>query len=127
MVRQNGRQETRAELPFVTVGTARLPNAASEEQARILTIELTVSRPDGHIADVASTIQLPGYTALLRGLLVGLQMSQVEEAAQDLEAHLCGPLLRPTISALQKAAASANTAAFLQEAAPRPLAPGSGS
>ena len=127
MASQNGRHETCAELPFIAVGTARLPNAASEEQARILTIEITVSQPDGHIVDVASTIQLPGYIALLRGLLNGLQMNQVEEATHDLEAHLCGPLLRPTISALQKAAAaSTNVAAAAQKAAPPPTSPPSG-
>ncbi len=127
MAGQNGRQESCPELPYVVVGTARLPNAASDEQARILTIELTVSLPDGRIVDVASTIQLPGYTALLRGLLNGLQMSQVEEAAQDLEGHLCGPLLKPTISALQKAATSANAAPAVWEAAPLPTSPRSGS
>ncbi len=126
MARQNGRQEARAELPYVTVGTARLTNAASEEQTRILTIELTVSQPDGHIVDVASTIPLPGYTALLRGLLNGLQMNQVEEAAQDLEGHLCGPLLKPTIAALQKAAAASTTATAAQEAHPLPVSPRSG-
>ena len=98
------------ELPYVAVGTARLPAAASDEQTRILTIELTVSLPDGRIVGVASTIPLPGYIALLRGLLSGLKMNQVEAAAQDLEGHLYGPLLRPTIAALQKAAAATTTA-----------------
>ncbi len=124
MAGQNGRQRAYTELPYVTVGTARLPNAASDEQARILTIELTVSLPDGHIVDVASTISLPGYTALLRSLLNGLQINQVEEAAQDLEGHLCGPLLKPTIAALQKAVASAAPA--VREAAPLPISPRSG-
>lgn len=125
MESQNGRHEARVELPYVAVGTARLPAAASDEQTRILTIELTVSLPDGRIVDVASTIPLPGYTALLRGLLSGLQMNQVEEAARQLEEHLCGPLLKPTIAALQKAAASANAAAAVREAAPPATSPGS--
>ena len=121
MESQNGRHEARVELPYVAVGTARLPAAASDEQTRILTIELTVSLPDGRIVDVASTIPLPGYIALLRGLLSGLKMNQVDAAAQDLEGHLYGPLLRPTIAALQKAAAaSTNAAAAMQEAAPLP-------
>ena len=117
----NERQESCPELPFVAVGTARLPSAASEDPARILTIELTVRLPDGHIVEVASTIALPGYIALLRGLLNGLQLNQVDEAAQHLGEHLCGPLLRPTIAALQKAAAaSTNAAAAMQAAAPLP-------
>ena len=113
------------ELPYIAVGTARLPAASSEEQAWILTIELTVSLPDGRIVDVASTIPLPGYIAMLQTLFKGLQVNQVEEATQHLGEHLGGPLLRPTIAALQKAAASANAAAFLQEAAPPPISPGS--
>ena len=109
------------ELPYVAVGTARLPTAASDEPARILTIELTVSLPDGHIVGVASTIPLPGYIAMLQGLFKGLQVNQVEEAAQHLGEHLGGPLLRPTIAALQKAAAAlTNAAAGEQEAAPLP-------
>ena len=110
MAGQNGRQESCPELPYVAVGTARLPNAASDEQTRILTIELTVSLPDGHIVDVASTIPLPGYIALLQSLFKGLQVNQVEEATQHLGEHLGGPLLRPTIAALQKAAAATTTA-----------------
>ena len=125
MANQSGRQPPCAQLPYVAVGTARLPSGASDEQARILTIELTVSLPDGRIVDVASTIPLPGYTALLQGLLSGLQLNQVEEAARQLEEHLCGPLLKPTIAALQKAAASANAAAGLREAAPPATSPGS--
>ncbi|MCH8009322.1 MAG: DUF3870 domain-containing protein [Chloroflexi bacterium] len=126
MANQSGRQPPCAQLPYVAVGTARLPSGASDEQARILTIELTVSLPDGRIVDVASTIPLPGYTALLQGLLSGLQLNQVEEAARQLEEHLCGPLLKPTIAALQKAAsASANSAAAVREAAPPATSPGS--
>ncbi len=135
MAGQNGRQRAYTELPYVTVGTARLPNAFSEEQSRMLAIELTVSLPGARIVDVASSIPLPGYTALLRGLLNGLQLDQVEEAAQGLEGHLCGPLLRPTIAALQKAVAasthgtgtaSANGAAALRETVPTPTSPRSG-
>ena len=125
MAHPSGRQPPCAQRPYVAVGTARLPSGASDEQARILPIELTVSLPDGRIVDVASTIPLPGYTALLQGLLSGLQLNQVEEAARQLEEHLCGPLLKPTIAALQKAAASANAAAAVREAAPLPISPDS--
>lgn len=117
MAGQNGRQKTCLELPYIAVGTARLPNTASDEQVRTLTIELTISLPGNRIVDVASTILLPGYTALLRGLLNGLQVSQIEEAAQDLNGHLSGPFLKPTIAALQKAAAAAMTTAAAAQAA----------
>jgi hypothetical protein len=69
-------------------------------------IELSVDSEDGRIVDVATTLLLPGYTALLRSLLVGRRLDEVECAARKLSAHLRGPLLRPSIAALAKAVAN---------------------
>jgi hypothetical protein len=67
-------------------------------------LELTLDRPDGCITEVATSSSLPGYTRLLRRLLIGQQLDAVEGIAQGLCAHYRGPLLKPTIAALRSAA-----------------------
>ena len=53
----------------IAIGSARLPKTITGAEAGALLVELSFS--DGCIADVATTLPLPGYTALLRSLLVG--------------------------------------------------------
>ena len=90
--------------PSVIVhGSARLPKSIGGEQSGTLIVELTLDAEGGHIADVAATVSLPGYVALLRSLLVGCRRDEVEAALEQLASHLRGPLLRPTIAALANA------------------------
>ena len=97
--------EGSADLPFIAIGTARLPKSVGGDQGSLL-LELVLDSNAGCVIDVASTVLLPGYTGLLRRLLIGCRLDQVEEVARDLAAHFQGPLLRPTIAALTNAAAN---------------------
>ncbi len=98
-----------AESYLIVLGSARLPKGMGGDEPSALMVELTVDSEGERIVDVATTLLLPGYTALLRSLLVGRRLSEVECAAQQLSARLCGPLLRPTIAALANAVSNGAT------------------
>ena len=91
---------------YGVVGTARLPRTVAGEQAAPLMIELLIDSRSGAIIDVAVTIQLPGYQALLQRL-VGSRLADVEAAGRALFASYRGPLVRPTLAALANAVANA--------------------
>ena len=93
-----------ARPPLIVLGSARLPKSIGGEEPSAVLIELTVDSADGRVVDVAATIALPGYVSLLRTLVIGRRLDEVEGAAQELNAYLRGPLLKPTIAALAKAA-----------------------
>ncbi|OGO49394.1 MAG: hypothetical protein A2148_06825 [Chloroflexi bacterium RBG_16_68_14] len=88
---------------MVVLGSARLPKGIGGNEASALMIELSIDSEDGRIEEVATTLLLPGYTALLRSLLIGRRLDEVEGAAQQLGARLRGALLRPTVAALANA------------------------
>lgn len=92
--------------PFVAVGAARLPRSLAGEQPGCLMLELVLNSADGSITDVATSVALPGHTALLKRLLLGRPLDEVEAIARDLCAYYRGPLLRPTIAALVNAVAN---------------------
>ena len=94
---------------YGVVGTARLPRTVAGEQAAPLMIELLIDSRSGAIIDVAVTIQLPGYQALLQRL-VGSRLDDVEAAGRALFASYRGPLARPTLAALANAVANAHDA-----------------
>lgn len=94
------------DLAFVTVGFARLPKSIAGEQSGPLIVELTLG-PDGkRVVDVATSISLPGYIALLRDLLIGSQVDDLESVVQRVCERYRGPLLRPTVAALRNAVAN---------------------
>lgn len=93
-------------LPFVAVGAARLPRSISGEQPSYLMLELVLNSADGSITDVATSVALPGHTALLKRLLLGRALDDVEAIARNLCAYYRGPLLRPTVAALANAVAN---------------------
>ena len=95
------------ELCCVALGGARLPKAFVAEQSGVLIVELVLDSWAGPIVDVATTIPLPGHSALLRTLLVGRRLDGVAGALQILSAQLRGPLLKPTIAALANAVSNA--------------------
>ncbi|MBI4571025.1 MAG: hypothetical protein HY723_03675 [Chloroflexi bacterium] len=95
-----------SELPIVAVGIARLPRTVVGDGGQPLMIELTVEPPAGLISAVAATVSLPGYTALLQGLLVGTHIDQAEAAVHRIALRLRGPLLRPTLAAVANALAN---------------------
>lgn len=92
--------------PFVTVGAARLPRSVAGELSSPLIVELTLDCDGKRIVEVATSMSLPGFTALLRKLLIGTRVDQLEAAIQRISRHYRGPLLRPTIAALRNAAAN---------------------
>ena len=87
-------------LAQIVVGTARLPKSVCGEQPSTLMIELVLDSQDARVVDAATTIALPGYAEMLRSLLIGRRLDEVEGVARELSAHLRGPFLRPTIAAL---------------------------
>ena len=80
---------------------ARLPKELAGANAFLLELALD---EDGAIVEVSTSLSLPAYAALLRSMLVGLHHRDVANAVQALPALLKGPLLRPTIAALLRAA-----------------------
>ncbi len=94
-------------IPFIAVSTARLPKTVAGDQPGILMVELAVDSPDRHIVDIATTVTLPSYSDLLRRLLIGRPLGEVECATPEICSHLRGPLLKPTIAALASAVANA--------------------
>lgn len=91
------------QLPFIVAGSARLPRSIAGEQASPLMVELVLDPRDRCILDVATTISLPGYAALLQRLLIGRRVDEAEAVARNLCTRYRGPLLRPTIAALANA------------------------
>ncbi|GAG14105.1 unnamed protein product, partial [marine sediment metagenome] len=81
-------------LAFVTVGTARLPKSIAGEQSGPLIVELTLDSDGKRITDIATSLSLPGYIALLRELLVGSHVNDLEAVVQRVAEHYRGPLLR---------------------------------
>jgi len=65
---------------------------------------LELSVEEGRIVDIDSSVRLPAYTALLRTLFVGRLLDEVMAVGDVLASRLIGPLLKPTIAALQNAA-----------------------
>ncbi len=98
---------------LIAVGAARLPRAVGGACGSLM-VELVLDPADSSILDVATTISLPGYTALLKRLLIGRRLDDVGAVARDLCARCRGPLLRPTIAALANAAANSNSGAYLE-------------
>ena len=96
--------QSSAELSYVVIGAARLPASIAGEYSQALMVELTLDGPRGCISEVATSISLPGYTELLRGLLIGQRLEAVEGLTWRLCRHLHSPLLRPTVAALMNAA-----------------------
>jgi hypothetical protein len=101
-------------LAFVTVGTARLPKSIAGEQSGPLIVELALDSEGKRIVDVATSISLPGYIALLRNLLIGSDANELGPVLERVSEHFRGPLLRPTIAALRNAVANSgkDTQAF---------------
>lgn len=96
---------------LIVLGSARLPKSIGGEQLSTLIIELVLDSQDGRVADVATTLPLPGYIATLRSHLVGRRLDEVEDTAAKLSAHIRGPLLKPTIAALANCVANCKGAA----------------
>jgi hypothetical protein len=95
----------------VVFGAARLPRALAGEQGGSLVLELSIEPRSGRILELATTIGLPGYRAVLQRLLIGRRISDAEViASRELPAHCCGPLLKPTAAALANALANARAA-----------------
>ena len=99
--RSSGPSGSSLNLPIVVMGTARLPEAWD---AGVLMIELAMDSRCAEIHRVASNIRLPGYTELLRRLLIGKRPEDIPAVAVRICAHLRGPLLKPTVAALTNAA-----------------------
>jgi hypothetical protein len=97
---------TNGHLAFVTVGTARLPKSIAGEQSGPLIVELALDSEGKRIVDVATSISLPAYIALLRDLLIGSEVDDLGAVVQRVSEHFRGPLLRPTIAALRNAVAN---------------------
>ncbi len=97
---------TNGHLAFVTVGTARLPKSIAAEQSGPLIVELTLDSDGKRIVDVATSVSLPGYIALLRELLIGSEVDDLGAVIERVSGHYRGPLLRPTIAALRNAVAN---------------------
>jgi len=93
-------------LAFVTIGIARLPKSIAGEQSGPLIVELTLDPEGKRVVDVATSISLPGYIALLRNLLIGSQVDDLDSVVQRVCDHYRGPLLRPTVAALRNAVAN---------------------
>lgn len=93
-------------LPFIVLGAARLPRSIAGEHSSVLMVEFVLDARDGRIVDVATTMALSGHAALLRRLLIGRSLDDVEEIARSLCTRLRGPLLRPTVAALVNAVAN---------------------
>lgn len=107
MARNGDKPEmSEAEELLVIVGTARLPEALSQDGLTGLLLELTVEPRTNRIIDVAASIQLPSYVALLKQALVSQSLDRLEDALERIRAHLQGPLVRPTVAALQHAVSS---------------------
>ena len=92
--------------PSIVIGTSRLPKNLRGDEGVVLIVELALDAQSGRILDVATTVPLPGYGALLRSVLVQRTLEDVEGAAEQLALRLHGPLLRPTIAALASAVAN---------------------
>jgi hypothetical protein len=91
----------------IAVGTARLPKTVAGDQGLPLMIELSLDRDGQRIVDIATSVTLPGYVALLRSFLVGVPLDEVmASAARNLTSRLRGPLLKPTLAALANAVGS---------------------
>lgn len=104
------------ELPLIVLGTARLPRAVVGEHAEPLLVELVLDRRQRCIRDVATNVSLPGYTDLLRRLLIGHRVDEVERLSYSLCERYRGPLLRPTVAALANAVANSKDAAAADDA-----------
>jgi hypothetical protein len=84
-------------------GAARLPKTLVGESTVALIVELFLDAGGVRILDVAATISVPGYTTLLRRLLVGRSLDEIDAASKAFAERYRGPLLRPTIAALTNA------------------------
>lgn len=93
-------------LALVTVGIARLPKSITGEQSGPLIVELTLDPEGRRIVDVATSISMPGYIALLRNVLIGCYLDDLESVVQRVCERYRGPLLRPTVAALRNAVAN---------------------
>jgi hypothetical protein len=91
------------EHSIIAHGAARLPKTLAGEATGSLILELLLDSAGARVLDVATTIALPGYTALLRAVLVGRSLDEVEAAGRAFAERYRGPLLRPTIAALTNA------------------------
>ncbi len=98
-----GSPVSRSDADFVVLGSAHLPKALTGGQSSSLLVEIVFDSQERRIINVATTIALPGYVALLRSLLVGRRLEEVDGVTEELSAHLRGPLLRPTLAALTNA------------------------
>ena len=84
----------------IAVGSARLPKSVCGEQLSTLIVEFVLDSQNDCVVDVATTIPLPGYAEMLRSLIIGRRLDEVEGMARVFSAHLRGPFLKPTLAAV---------------------------
>ena len=97
-------QESAARVSLV-LGVARLPRQLSGEHGPSLMLELAVDTEGGLIVDVATNVNLPAYNALLREVLVGRRLADVDLCGREFAARCRCALVKPTVAALASAAA----------------------
>jgi hypothetical protein len=90
----------------VLLGTARLPKEFLANNVGSLLLELAVDTEQRRIADVATNIDLPSYSALLTEILVGRRLDELDACAHKFAASYRGPLVKPTLAALRNAEAN---------------------
>lgn len=84
-------------------GMARLPSQLSGEHGLALMLELGIDTEQGVIADVSTNMNLPQYDALLREVLIGRRLADVDACADEFAARCRCPLAKPTLAALRNA------------------------
>ena len=99
-------------VPVVVHGIARLPKVCGgNEQPQPLIVELVLD-PDGQrITNVSTNFPFDGYLSLLRRLLIGRYVEDIQQQVVPyLPDHCRSPLLKPTLAALQQALQQARAA-----------------
>ena len=86
----------------------------------VLLLEIAYHAGDRCILDIATTLSLPGYTALLQQLLIGRPIDDALQAAAALVDHYHGPLSKATLSAIANAIANSHDGSGRSARAPLP-------
>lgn len=107
----------------VLLGTARLPKEFLANNVGCLLLELAIDAEQDRIASVATNIDLPSYTALLREVLAGRRLDELAACTQEFAARYRGPLVNPTLAALKNALQNSRTVGG-QKPSELPLAEG---
>jgi hypothetical protein len=99
------RAEDERAVPLVVHGIARLPKVCGGvEQPQPLILELVLEVGTQRITDVSTNIPFAGYLSLLRRLLIGRFVDDIEQQIlPSLNDHCRSPLLKPTVAALHQA------------------------